>query len=138
VETEPVVYADSSALVKLVLDEVESDELLEYLDGGPVIASSRIALVEVSRAATLRDPRAGVPEAVDRLLGGCLLVDVTADLLQAARRLASRTLRSLDAVHLATALRVAPDEFVAYDRRLLAVAAELGLSTAHPGLAAAA
>jgi predicted nucleic acid-binding protein len=134
VETEPTVYADSSALAKLVVREPESDHLRAYLDDGPVIATSRIATVEVARAAAVADPRAEVQRRVDHLLDYCLLVDVTAGVLQNARRLASVTLRSLDAIHLASALQVAPDEFVAYDQRLLAAAQAQGLRVAQPGV----
>jgi predicted nucleic acid-binding protein len=134
VETDPTVYADSSALAKLVVDEPESGDFFEYLDNGPVIATSRIATVEVARAAAIADPGAGAQRRVDRILGYCLLVDVTAEVIDAARRLASRTLRSLDAIHLATALQIAPDEFVAYDRRLLSAAADHGLRVAAPGV----
>jgi uncharacterized protein len=134
VETEPTVYADSSALAKLVVREPESADLREYLDDGPVIATSRIATVEVARAAAVADPRAEAQRRVDHLLDYCLLVDVTAGVLQNARRLASLTLRSLDAIHLATALELGPDEFVAYDRQLLRAAAEQGLRIAAPGV----
>jgi uncharacterized protein len=136
VSTDPVVYADSSALVKLVIDERETDELSEYFDDGPVIATSRVAVVEISRAAALRESSARVVEAVDRVLGYCLFVDVTSDLIRVARRLQPRSLRCLDALHLATALHVGPDEFVAYDRQLLNAAVEQGLRVAHPGLTA--
>jgi predicted nucleic acid-binding protein len=131
---EPIVYADSSALVKLVIDEPESDELESYLDAGPVIATSRLALVEVPRATVLADPAPAVQDEVAKLLDACLLVEVTADVLAAAARLASRTVRTLDAIHLASAVRIGADELVAYDRRLLAAAAAHGLSTAQPGL----
>jgi predicted nucleic acid-binding protein len=134
VETEPTVYADSSALAKLVVHESESDDFFEYLDDGPVIATSRIATVEVARAAAVADPGADAQRRVDRILGYCLLVDVTAEVIAAARRLASPTLRTLDAIHLATALQIAPDEFVAYDRQLLTAAQAQGLRVAAPGV----
>jgi predicted nucleic acid-binding protein len=137
VETEPTVYADSSALAKLVVHESESDDFFEYLDDGPVIATSRIATVEVARAAAVADPGADAQRRVDRILGYCLLVDVTAEVIAAARRLASPTLRTLDAIHLATALQIAPDEFVAYDRQLLTAAQAQGLRVAAPGVAPA-
>jgi uncharacterized protein len=57
-----------------------------------------------------------------------------ADVPQNVRRLASRSLRSRDAIHVATALQIAPDEFVAYDERLLAAAQAEGLRTAAPGV----
>lgn len=60
------------------------------------------------------------------------LVAVTRDLLRRAAELTSERLRSLDAIHLATALEVDPDEVVAYDRRLLEAAEAAGLRTSSP------
>ena len=64
---------------------------------------------------------------------GGALVDVTSEVLRSAAGLASARVRTLDAVHLASALRVEPDELVAYDRRLLEAAAEHGIVTSSPG-----
>jgi predicted nucleic acid-binding protein len=66
-----------------------------------------------------------------------MLVDVTDALLRAAAGLASSSVRTLDAIHLASALRVEPDELVAYDRRLLAAGAENGLDVISPGIGSA-
>ena len=63
-----------------------------------------------------------------------MLVDVTDGLLRSAAVLTSRSIRTLDAVHLASALRLDPDAVVAYDRRLLEAAAEQGLAVASPGM----
>lgn len=60
------------------------------------------------------------------------MVSVTAPLLRQARGLASATLRTLDAIHLASALRLEADELLAYDRRLLDAARNLGLAVASP------
>ncbi len=126
-------YVDSSALVKLVIDEPESSALESYLDGREsLLATSRIALVEVSRATTLANPSDVVQHEVDRLMSSCMLVAVTIELLRSARKLASATVRTLDAVHLASAIRVEADEFVAYDSRLLAAAREHGLHASAP------
>jgi uncharacterized protein len=69
---------------------------------------------------------------VDELLSSCMLVGVSAQLLRSARRLSCASVRTLDAIHLASALRVEADELLAYDRRLLAAAGEQGLPTATP------
>jgi predicted nucleic acid-binding protein len=63
------------------------------------------------------------------------LVSISDEILVAAAHLEPPTLRSLDAIHLATALRLgdALAAFVSYDERLLAAAAQLGLPTASPG-----
>jgi predicted nucleic acid-binding protein len=64
-------------------------------------------------------------------------VDVSAALLRSAAALTSESVRTLDAVHLASALRVEADELVAYDRRLLAAAIANGLPVRSPGRDAA-
>jgi predicted nucleic acid-binding protein len=128
-----LVYADSSALVKLIIDEPESEALERYVANGPVLATSRIALVEVTRATALANPAPEVREETARVLDSCLLVDVSAALLRSAAALASGSVRAIDAVHLASALRVDADELVAYDRRLVAAAAANGLGVSSPG-----
>lgn len=116
----------------MIIEEAESAALAHHLTGATVLATSRIAVVEVSRATALANPSREVREEVDRLLAACLLVAVSAQLLRGARELASATLRTLDAIHLATAMRIEADELIAYDRRLLAAAAEHGLAVASP------
>jgi predicted nucleic acid-binding protein len=124
---------DSSALVKLVIDEPESQSLEQHLADEAIVATSRIALVEVLRAATLANPAPEVREEVERLLASCMLIEVSDRVIRAAADLASATVRTLDAIHLASALRVEADEMVAYDRRLVAAAAGRGLATSSPG-----
>jgi uncharacterized protein len=128
-----VLYADSSALVKLVIEEPESRALERYLEDQPVLATSRIALVEVRRATALANPAAEVQREGERLLASCMLVNVTDRVLRAAANLTSRTVRTLDAIHLASALQIDPDELVAYRRRLAVAAAEHGLAVSNPG-----
>lgn len=129
-----LLYLDSSALVKLVVDEPESEALTAHVGRGCALATSRLSLVEVPRATAIASSRPDAQAEVERLLLSCVLVDVTDALLRAAAGLAARTVRTLDAIHLATALRVEPDELVAYDHRLLAAAAEHGLEISHPGV----
>jgi uncharacterized protein len=120
--------------VKLVIEESESVVLQRRIDEDrAVLATSRAATVEVARAALLANPSPAVRDEVDRLLASCLLVEVSVQLLRAARNIASGALRTLDAIHLASALRVEPDEMIAYDRRLLAAAREHGLAVGCPG-----
>jgi predicted nucleic acid-binding protein len=98
-----------------------------------VLATSRIALVEVPRATALANPAPEVQEEAAGLLASCMLIDVTDRVLRAAAGLASRAVRTLDAIHLASALRIEADELVAYDRRLVGAAAERGLAVSSPG-----
>ena len=126
-----LVYADSSALIKLVIRERESAVLKRWLTGKRVV-SSRIAEVEVSRGARRsgREPRPSVEE----LLGEIDLIELGDRVVSRAVRLDPPELRSLDAIHLATALSIADDldGFVTYDRQLGRAASAAGLSVASP------
>jgi predicted nucleic acid-binding protein len=119
--------------VKLVIEEPESDALETHLADHPaVLVTSRLATVEVARAAELADPSEETREEVERLLRSCTLVAVSAQVLGASRRLTSATVRTLDAIHLATALRVEVDALLAYDHRLQAAARAQGLTVLAP------
>ncbi len=119
--------------MKLVLEESETASLERHLANGDVQATSGLALVEVPRAAGVANPAEDRQEEAQRLLAACILVDVSDQVLRSAAALASREVRTLDAIHLATALYIDADELIAYDRRLLAAAQAQGLSTAAPG-----
>jgi uncharacterized protein len=121
--------------MKLVVDEPHSDDLEAYLEPEALLATSGLALVEVPRAVTIADPSARASEEAERLLDACMIVEPTDRLLRRAARLASRELRTLDAIHLASALHVEADELIAYDRRLLAGAQREGIPSRAPGLA---
>jgi predicted nucleic acid-binding protein len=128
-----LLYADSSALVKLVVSEPESAALRAYLEAAPyALVTSRLALVEVVRAVGIASPGPNGQSRAEQLLESCLLVDVSPELLRAASRLASREVRTIDAIHLASAQRVGADEVLAYDRRLTAPARRAGLVTTNP------
>lgn len=126
----PRVFLDSSALVKLVALERETDDLLRYL-GEPksTVVISELAVTEVTRAAA----RIG-RDAIDVLVE-CHVVALRSELLARAANLDPPTLRTLDAIHLATALSLGDgiEALVAYDDRLLAAAALHGLCCASPG-----
>lgn len=133
------VYVDSSALLKRVFAEVESPALLSdlrgHIDSGDALLSSSLAWVEVSRAvrAASSTPATGsVDVLVEIALSGVLEKPVTAEVVALARRLGPPVLRSLDAVHLASAVLLDVDLVVAYDHRLLDAAAENGFRTTAP------
>ena len=131
---ERIVYADSSALVKLVVVEPESDALAAYLgEPLPRLVTSRIALVEVTRAVRLADDSEEMAREVKRLLEACDLVEVSGTLLRTAANAASERVRTLDAVHLASVMRVEPDVVIVYDRRLAEASAAAGFAVASPG-----
>ena len=118
--------------MKLVIDEPESASLERHLKDDPVLATSRIAVVEVLRAVVLANPEPEVTDEAEELLASCMLVELSAGLLREAAGLASATVRTWDALHLASALRVEPDELLAYDRRLAGAASERGLAVSGP------
>lgn len=127
-------YADASALVKLILEEPESRELADHLgEPMPQLATSQLAIVEVTRAVKIARPESDVLDEAARLLESCVLLEVTGAILRRAAALASDRLRALDAMHLASIMRLEPHEVLAYDRRLAAGARELGYVVAHPG-----
>jgi uncharacterized protein len=129
-----VIAFDSSALVKLVVEEPESAALDAWLGDrpSPSPTASDLVRVEVPRAVARTD--AGSTAAARALLAGLDLVPVTVDLLEFAAGLTPRSLRSLDAVHLATALSLgrALEAFVVYDDRLARAAADAGLPVVAP------
>jgi predicted nucleic acid-binding protein len=105
--------------VKRVIREPESNALIRLFEGRPsVVATSRVAHVEVLRAVSIADPAPEAEFDARRILSSCLLLDVSQEILESAARLASRELRTLDAIHLATAQSLAVDGIVTYDRRL--------------------
>jgi predicted nucleic acid-binding protein len=130
-----VLYLDASALVKLVLPEVESAALAQAVADHPVRASSALAAAEVRRAtrAATEDPT--VLERAERVLAGTTLIAIDDPILRAAGDLEPRSLRTLDAIHLASALRLGDelDAVAVYDSRLAGAAARAGLSTVSPG-----
>lgn len=128
-----MIYLDSSALVKLVVEEAESEPLRTWLrERSSTWASSELARVEVPLAVRKRNARQ-LPAAA-ALLSGLTPVLVGRQVLDAAAQLPDQHLRSLDAVHLASALALgkACTAFVAYDGRLLAAAGRAGLPTVTP------
>lgn len=129
---EAVVYLDSSALVKLVVEEAESDALVAYLGAHPTRASSSLARVEVVRA--VRPHGARAISRARELLARVSLLHLDDALLDAAAALDGDHLRSLDAIHLASAKTVSASlaGLVTYDRRMADAAKEIGLPTAAP------
>ena len=127
-----MLYLDASAIVKLVRNEPESVALVHEVRSDPERVSSALAWTEVVRAA--RRSRTRVDRATV-VLEGIGLVPVDDGILRAAGGLAPTTLRTLDAIHLATALSIGEDltALVAYDDRLISAARRHGLTVRSPG-----
>lgn len=133
----PLYYADSSALVKLIVEEPESDALEAFLTGAELV-SCELVLAEVPRAIRMMRLAGRRLESVlaqaDELLDELGIIELDAALLAAAGAIEEVSLRTLDAIHLAAALRAVPIEgFVSYDHRQSAVARLAGLRTVAPG-----
>lgn len=128
------VYLDSSALVKLAVQEPESDALRRHLRRRRPWVSSALARAEVLRALLPGGEEAlGAGRSV---LARCELVRVNDRVLNIAGTLLPTELRSLDAIHLATAERLRGElgELVTYDERQAEAARELGHRVRAPGL----
>lgn len=128
-----VFYLDTSALVRLVVAEPETDALLAWLaasDRNP--ASSDLALTELVRAA-----RRVAPDRMEQarvVLESLTILDLPTATFEEAGRLGSDALRSLDATHLAAALTLGDDleGLVTYDDRLAKAARALGIPVIAP------
>jgi predicted nucleic acid-binding protein len=117
-----------------VIEEPESKALQAHLgEATPALATSRIALVEVVRAVGLANPSAEARREAVRTVEGCLLVDASESLLRAAAGLTSASIRTLDAIHLASANRIGAGEMLVYDARLQSAAEESGIVAVSPG-----
>lgn len=130
-----MIYLDSGALVKLIRFESATLELTEWLNARAEVPllSSALAEVEVPRA--LRRVAPDALPAVAQTLARVYRVEIDAAIRTDAGSLADPEVRSLDAIHLATAraMGAALHSFVSYDRRLLRAGNALGLPTASPG-----
>ena len=129
-----MIYLDSAAVVKLVHAEPESQALRDWLDQQAEIGwvSSVLAEVESFRALYRH-----APEAVARLhpvLDLIDLVDLDPRIRILAQAISPATVRSLDAIHLATALHIRAQltAFVTYDQRLADAATSAGLTVDMP------
>ena len=128
-----MLYLDSSAIVKLVLPEQESAALRLELAKDRARCSSALVRVEVFRAVRRADASFETLERAAAVLERIALVPLDDRVLSAAAELDPPGLRSLDAIHLATALSLfGLSALVAYDKRLLAAASAAGLRTIAP------
>jgi uncharacterized protein len=129
-----VIYIDTSALVKLLFDEPESNALTDWLterSETPKV-SSDLSTIELLRTCQRID--GSLVEDARRLLDGVDLVPIDHAIVERASTLAPREVRSLEAIHLASALSLIKDitDFVAYDARLCSAAEQAGLPVVSP------
>ncbi len=129
-----MIYIDTSALVKLVVREAETVSLQAWIRSraGETFFSSQLARVELVRAV-----KRAAPDHLDRargVLAAVALLRIDDQILEAAENLPPDVLRSLDAIHLATAITHLShvSAFVTYDGRLEEAARSLGVPVESP------
>lgn len=131
-----LIYADTSAVAKLFIAEPESPDLRRWLASReePRLVSSALLGVELTRLMRLARPSA-LAAAETFLVDDVDLAQVTSTLLADASHVAPPRLRTLDAIHLATALDLGPavDVMLCYDKLLADAASAAGLTVEHPG-----
>lgn len=128
-----MIYLDSSAIVKLLLPEVESAALRLELARDRERCSSALVRVEVFRALRRANASFETLERAAAVLERIALMPLDDRVLSAAAELDPPGLRSLDAIHLATALSLfGLTSFVTYDQRLFAAASTAGLRPMAP------
>jgi uncharacterized protein len=126
-------YVESSAMAKLVIDEQQSAPLRTALRGHDRWVASDLTVVEVTRAAVRTRGDEGRVQARAALLPvGTVPID--RGIVTLASRLEPPALRSLDAIHIATALTLEPDGivFYSYDARTIDAARAAGLTVVSP------
>ncbi len=127
------VYVDSSALVKLVVEEPESTALRAYLlDNGPIYAS-RVAAIELRRAVR----RQALPDSVgqaESVLEAVRFIELDEPMTRLAGAAEPPKQRTLDAIHLSAALAIGDEcgAFVSYDVVLSGAAEAAGLALQAP------
>jgi predicted nucleic acid-binding protein len=131
-------YLDTSALVKLVREEQQSNALSLFVEGADIV-SSELVLAELPRAirrAVANDPELSLDALIEQagdVLDALAILPIDQAILDGAGGLPEPALRTLDAIHVAAALTLSPiDAFVTYDERQSAAARLAGLRTVTP------
>lgn len=126
-------YLDTSALVKLIVEEAESAELRQWI----AVTETALVTSDLSRTEVFRAIRRAAPTRTVEgrgVLDSLVVLTVTAAIFDAAGRLTPESLRSLDAIHLAAALELGDDleGLVTYDARLAEAAQTNGVVAFGP------
>jgi uncharacterized protein len=126
-------YLDTSVLGRVLLDEPDTAAIRRELGRYELHISSRLLRVELLRLGLLKD----MLEYVDELLSGKVLIPLDETILSSAETIAPSVIRTLDAIHLATAVRLAGagqlDALMTYDKQLAGGAREHGITVLSPG-----
>lgn len=124
-------YLDTSAALKLIIREAESEALIEEIGSArPILAASFLLETELRRVVHR------VPELSQALVTSLLdrvdLYEVLPAMFRHAGLLPGAQLRSLDALHLATAIAIGADDILTYDQRFAEAAGQVGLTVLAP------
>lgn len=124
-------YFDTSAVAKLLLEEHESEDVRRWVDDDAIEPVSSLLLeTELRRVAWQQElPQ----ERASAVLDHFDLYEVFDWEWRAAGLIPERSLRSLDALHLESALRIEADAIITYDERMIEAAAAMGLTVIQPG-----
>jgi uncharacterized protein len=127
------IYLDASALVKLVVAERESAALRRFLAKHPERVTSALSRVEVLLA--VRQLGTAAQQRAKKVMSHVRVLQLDDEVLDAASLLDPVVLRSLDALHIASALALGDDldAVVTYDRRMTDALLALRISVQAPG-----
>ena len=129
------VYLDASAIVKLVVLEPETDALMSVLGRWPDRVTSVLSRAELHRALRRRRASQAIRTRAEAVLSSVVLVRMDDPVVSRAEAFRDSQVRTLDAIHLATALSLGddPDAFITYDAGLARAASRQRLTVLHPG-----
>jgi len=125
-------YLDASAIVKLAVDEEGAQAMRAAIAGWSRLVTSRVGVIEARRAIARR---ARVTPAIEAVLDRVELLELDVVVARHAAAVEPATIRTLDAIHLASAELIRPelDAFVTYDDRLAEAARARGFRVIAPG-----
>lgn len=128
-------YLDTSAVLKLIVREAESAALWDWLGSWPDRFTSSLAHVETLRTLRRKKASSRTFSRAEAVLATIEAIHADRPVLTTAAQLKDPRLRSLDAIHLASALAIGdvPDAFVTYDARLASAARRLKITVLAPG-----
>ena len=133
------IYLDSSALLKRVIHEPSSEqlraELRAFVNAQATLMASQLASIEVSRAVRVRFGigYAAAADIVDKAMSGVAQYPMEDEVVNLGKRIDPNALRSLDAIHVASAMLLDADLLITYDKRMADAGQHNGLRCSAPG-----
>ena len=125
-----IVYCDSSALLKRIIDEAGASDtrarIQQFVSSGAAVATSALGELEVSRVCRRYFGQGGLNDARVALQDIAIL-EISKVVLRSAADIPARYLRSMGAIHVASAFTIRADLVLTSDRQMRAACAELGM-----------